>query len=241
MRIVRPPVSREASAVCLLRSFVPQRAAAAAAAAAGPVSPKGSISAHTALPAVGWCALGRALRLQPLPASPPVAPTDRTARCRTLSQPLRLLSNRGRAVQRCAARCSPQSCLSRGVVLRAAASHPSPGRDRPLPLFERQCPCHGAPPLFSCQHPCALHCAAEQRHSAGAASCPAAAPPPPPAPRAAITCLQHPAAVLTVAVSSARPHYWGLSICRCHQRDHLRWHRLGRKTSSAPDGRGTIR
>ena len=108
----------------------------------------------------GWCALGRALRLQPLPASPPVAPTDRTARCRTLSQPLRLLSNRGRAVQRCAARCSPQSCLSRGVVLRAAASHPSPGRDRPLPLFERQCPCRGAPPLFSCQHPCALHCAA---------------------------------------------------------------------------------
>ena len=160
MRIVRPPVSREASAVCLLRSFVPQRAAAAAAAAADRVSPKGSVSAHTALPAVGWCALGRALRLQPLPASPPVAPTDRTARCRTLSQPLRLLSNRGRAVQRCAARCSPQSCLSRGVVLRAAASHPSPGRDRPLPLSERQCPCRGAPPLFSCQHPCALHCAA---------------------------------------------------------------------------------
>eukprot|EP01046_Picozoa_sp_COSAG06_P065638 COSAG06_NODE_16211_length_1013_cov_1.308534_2_plen_235_part_01 len=94
------------------------------------------------------------------PATAPRIASRRTNRCRTLSQPLRLLSNRGRAVQRCAARCSSQSCLSRGVVLRAAASHPSPGRDRPLPLFERQCPCRGAPPLFSCQHPCALHCAA---------------------------------------------------------------------------------
>jgi len=91
--------------------------------------------------------------------SPHRLPSHRPAAAwpRCLSQPLCLSAG---DVQRCAARCSPQSCLSRGVVLRAAASHPSPGRDRPLPLFERQCPCRGAPPLFSCQHPCALHCAA---------------------------------------------------------------------------------